>query len=120
MPLLYKIQDKTVATYQELLDDLKRKLPEPIRKDRQVKYLIFHLEEECGERIAAVAFKGKWCAICTPKSNSDNCPSIFEYIIREMEDGDSIMVFSTRDYVNVKKCLYGKKVEITLNYVSGS
>ena len=62
----------------------------------------------------AISKYGKKYAMLTPEALTEEDLVIFEFVFRETDPEDEIVVFSKRDYHAAKKYLYDMKNKITL------
>lgn len=119
MPMVgTKSQAKIIADY-ELLQELHKKWRnsktlngiEPI--DAKM-YDVFNLPNNSSNGIAM--WNGKYCALLSSKDN-DNPYDFIEMVVRDMEEGDIVILFSKADYEAAKRCDYhinGKKLKVKL------
>ena len=111
-------QAKIIADY-ELLQELhekcrKSKTLAGIKMTDAIKYQVFNYPHNSSDGI--VMWNGKYCALLSAKDNTE--PYVFiEMVMRDMEEGDIVVLFSKTDYEAAKKCEYHikeKKLEIKL------
>lgn len=119
MPMVgTKSQAKIIADY-ELLQEIHKKWRnsknltgiEPI--DAKI-YNVFYRLDNSSDGIAM--WNGKYCALLSSKDN-DNPYDFIEMVMRDMEEGDIVILFSKADYEAAKRCEYhieAKKLKIKL------
>lgn len=66
------------------------------------------------DMMIAVSKYGKRYAMCTPEDLTEKELVVFEFILRDADPDEEIVVFTKRDYHAVKKYLYGNKNKVTL------
>lgn len=73
-------------------------------------------ETEDGPAMLAIAdFGNNDYAIYTPDYLTDKQLIVFEFLLRDVENNDKLVVFSERSYDAVKKYSYGKPVNVKLH-----
>lgn len=119
MPMVgRKSQANIIADY-ELLQELHEKWRnsktltgvEPINAR---KYEVFNLPNNSSDGIAM--WNGKYCALLSSKDN-DKPYDFIEMVMRDMGEGDIVILFSETDYEAAKKCDYhikAKKLKLKL------
>ncbi len=119
MPLVgKKSQAKIIADY-ELLQELHRKWQNSetlngIIPINAMMYDVFNLPNNSSVGIAM--WNGKYCALLSSKDNNDPYDFI-EMVMRDMEEGDTVILFSKSDYKAARKCDYhikSKKLKLKL------
>lgn len=113
MPMVEKkSQAKIIADY-ELLQELHEKW----RNSKNLtgitpvdarKYNVFNLPNNSSDGI--VMWNGKYCALLSSKDNN-NPYDFIEMVMRDMEEGDIVILFSKADYEAAKKCEYHIKTK---------
>ncbi len=119
MPMVgTKSQAKIIADY-ELLQELHEKWRNSktlngIKPIDAKMYTVFNLPNNSSDGIAM--WNGKYCALLSSKNN-DNPYNFIEMVMRDMEEGDIVVLFSKADYEAAKRCVYhinAKKLKVKL------
>lgn len=84
---------------------------EPVRA---IMYEVFNIPNNSSNGI--VMCNGKYCALLSSKDN-DNPYAFIEMVMRDVEKGDIVILFSEADYEAAKRCAYhiaSKKLKLKL------
>lgn len=119
MPLVSKKSQETIVADYELLQELHEKWRNSktltgIEPVHAIKYEVFNLPNNSSDGI--VMCNGKYCALLSSKDN-DNPYDFIEMVMRDMEKGDIVILFSEADYKAAKRCDYhinSKKLKVKL------
>lgn len=115
MPIIRREPKVNVEKQQEALKNLEIRLG----NKKIMEEYIFQVEGEyeTDEGPAMLAFaelKNGSYAIYAPKYLSEKQLVVFEFLLREVDEKDQLLVFSQRDYEAVKKYSYGKNVNVKI------
>jgi hypothetical protein len=66
------------------------------------------------DMMIAISKYGKKYAMLTPEDLTEKELMVFEFVLRDVDLDEEIVVFTKREYDAVKKYLYGKKIKVTL------
>ena len=119
MPMVgTKSQAKIIADY-ELLQELHKKWRNSktltgIKPIDAKMYDVFNFPNNSSDGI--VMWNGKYCALLSAK-DTESPYGFIEMVMRDMEEGDIVILFSKTDYEAAKKCDYhirDKKLKLKL------
>lgn len=119
MPIVgRRSQAKIIADY-ELLQELHEKWRNSktlagIEPEDARMYEVFQLPNNSRDGIAM--WNGKYCALLSAKDNAEPYDFI-EMVMRDMEQGDIVVLFSKADYEAAERCVYhidSKKLKLKL------
>ena len=119
MPMVGKKSQATIIADYELLQELHEKWRNSktlagIKPMDARKYEVFNLPNNSSDGIAM--WNGKYCALLSSKDNEKPYDFI-EMVMRDMEEGDIVVLFSKADYEAAKRCDYhieAKKLKVKL------
>ena len=122
MPVISTKNKQQIQREYNAIAELKRKCESCKRflgKEAELEYIYYICNEyttENGPALLAVAdFGDKNYAIYDPEYLTDKQLVVFEFLLRDIEDNDRIVVFSKRGYNAIKKYnRNGKKIDIKL------
>ena len=117
MPMVgTKSQAKIIADYELLLELHEKwrnsKTLNGIKSFDAKMYSVFNLPNNSSNGIAM--WNGKYCALLSSKDN-DNPYDFIEMVMRDMEEGDIVILFSKADYEAAKRCdhhIKAKKIKL--------
>ena len=116
MSYVSTIPKKNVKFYQDVLDRLDSLIAPLLNGAEPEDEFLYKLDSRYstsdGPAMIAVAHIGDKCALYAPEYLSENQLVIFEYLLRDVDSNDHLVVFSQRDYDVVQKYLYGKEVDV--------
>jgi len=119
MPMVGRKSQATIIADYELLQELHEKWRNSktlagIKPMDAMKYEVFNLPNNSSNGIAM--WNGKHCALLSSKDNEKPYDFI-EMVMRDMEEGDIVVLFSKADYEAAKRCDYhikAKKLKVKL------
>lgn len=113
MPMVGKRSQATIIADYELLQELHEKWRNSktlagIKPFDARMYEVFMLPNNSSDGL--VMWNGKYCALLSSKNTKD--PYYFiEMVMRDMEEGDIVILFSKADYEAAKRCYYHIKAK---------
>ena len=120
MPLVsISFKEEIVGQY-ELLQTLEEKCKKSIffakgkESDKTFIYSVSNPIPPKYNTMVAISQYGKRYAMLTPEDLTEKDLVVFEFILRDADPDEEIVVFTKRDYHAVKKYLYGNKNKVTL------
>ena len=119
MPMVGKKSQAEIIADYELLQEIHKKWRNSktltgIKPIDAKMYDVFNTPNNSSAGI--VMWNGKYCALLSSKDNN-NPHDFIEMVMRDMEEGDIVILFSKADYEAAKKCDYhikAKKLELKL------
>ena len=115
MPMVgTKSQAKIIADY-ELLQELHEKWRNS-KTLNGIKPIDARMYDVNNSSDGIVMWNGEYCALLSSKDN-DNPHDFIEMVMRDMQEGDIVILFSEADYEAAKRCEYhikAKKLKIKL------
>jgi len=119
MPLVSINPKKEIISYYELIQMLEKKcesckLFAGKEAENTFIYSVSNPIHPKFDTSVAVSKYGKIYAMCTPEDLTEKELVVFEFILRDADPDEEIVVFTKRDYHAVKKYMYGNKNKVTL------
>ena len=119
MPMVGRKSQATIIADYELLQVFHEKwrnskILAEIKPMDARKYEVFNHPNNSSDGIAM--WNGKYCALLSSKDNAEPYDFI-EIVMRDMEEGDIVVLFSKSDYEAAKRCDYhiqSKKLKVKL------
>lgn len=121
MPMVSTVNKKRVEMQFKEMERLQWKCEESIFLKGKVAEEIFcyfvcgDYESEDGPALITIAKFGDVYAMSTPLYLKDEQMVIFEFVLRDVEPHETVIVFNKRDYEAAEKYAYGKKFDLKLS-----
>ena len=121
MPFVSTVHKDRVAMQLKEMERLQWRCEESIFLKGQVAEEIFcyfvcrDYESADGPAMLAIAKFGDVYAMSTPSYLKDDQLVVFEFILRDIEPHETVIVFNKRDYDAAEKYAYGKKFDLKLS-----
>ena len=120
MPMLSLVSKKQLELQLNSLLELEKKCVEHkiFKETEEANFYTFSIlrdyTTESGHAMLAVANSNNVYAIHTPEYLTEKQMAVFEFLLRDAEPHEKIIVFSQKSYDAVKKYSYGKSLNVTL------
>lgn len=119
MPMVSTTSKKHFDRYKNLFEILEIQIAPLLKGKEPEREFIYELHDsnystDDGPAMIAIAKIGDLHAMCIPDYLTDEQLVIFEFVLRDADSNDHIVVFSQRDYDAANKYLYGKKVDVKM------
>lgn len=119
MPMVSRTTKSCIESESNLLKALETQIASWSQKPTSMYifelHQVFDGKEEFPE-IAVATFGPHSCALYAQENLTEKELVIFEFFLRDLDPDDQIVVFNQRDFDAVKKYLYGKKVDVGIDF----